>query len=407
MGSQVFRRIVGVLSAVSIAVLPLTLQPLAAAASSSGTLFAVRGETQVVSIDPSTGAMTTIADVTAPFPGDALGDLASDPATHQLFTVQTTWTFDPTQFPPLIASYQLVTIDTKTHALTTSPDLPQSLSLAFDPSTHTLFGLTQCCPAQIVRVDPSTGGETAVATVDGAQLSSMAVAPDTSSIYIASTIFGAYPPTGVLLRVNTITGAVTTGPSLGVGVIALAYDSSAHALFGKTFCCPTGVVRIDPSTGVEGAVGTFDLGYGNSLAVDPGSHTIFAMEDAQGAMSFDQFVASIDDRSGAIALSTAIPLNGYIRSLAFEGVAITPDSIKADVQSALASGAISNSGLATSLLAELNAASAARAHGQCATAANIYQAFINELSGQSGKLVASATASQLTSEAQFLIANCP
>jgi hypothetical protein len=86
---------------------------------------------------------------------------------------------------------------------------------------------------------------------------------------------------------------------------------------------------------------------------------------------------------------------------------ITPDSIKADVSAALASGAIARAGVANSLLAKLDAASAARARGQCSTAAQVYRAFINELHAQSGKFVATGTASQLIDEAQFLIDNCP
>jgi hypothetical protein len=46
-------------------------------------------------------------------------------------------------------------------------------------------------------------------------------------------------------------------------------------------------------------------------------------------------------------------------------------------------------------------------HHQCGTAASLYKAFISAVKAQSGKHIAAATASQLVSEAQFLIANCP
>jgi hypothetical protein len=77
------------------------------------------------------------------------------------------------------------------------------------------------------------------------------------------------------------------------------------------------------------------------------------------------------------------------------------------VNSAAASGAIDNAGVATALIAQLDAAAAARANGQCTTAANIYSAFINAVTAQSGTHISAATAAQLVSEAQFLIANCP
>jgi hypothetical protein len=106
------------------------------------------------------------------------------------------------------------------------------------------------------------------------------------------------------------------------------------------------------------------------------------------------------------------PVNGastpdFLTSLGFLGTTITPDSIRADVRSALAGGAIDSAGVANALLAQLNAAAAARGAGQCTTAASIYQAFVNAVNAQSGRHVAAATAAQLVSEGQFLAANCP
>lgn len=119
---------------------------------------------------------------------------------------------------------------------------------------------------------------------------------------------------------------------------------------------------------------------------------------------------SINDQTGASTESPALLDSVVGLGLAFEPtatVAITPASTRADVQSAVQSGAISSSGVATALLAQLDAASAARTRGQCATAASIYQAFINALAAQSGQFVAATTAAQLTGDAQFLISNCP
>jgi hypothetical protein len=88
-------------------------------------------------------------------------------------------------------------------------------------------------------------------------------------------------------------------------------------------------------------------------------------------------------------------------------IIVTPDSIKCDVTQFLQSGAITNGGNANSLLAKLDAAAAARARGQCSTAANIYSAFINELQAQSGKNVDAAAAAIMIADAQYLIAHCP
>jgi hypothetical protein len=88
-------------------------------------------------------------------------------------------------------------------------------------------------------------------------------------------------------------------------------------------------------------------------------------------------------------------------------IVVTPDSIKQDVNLFLAAGMIKNNGIANSLLAKLSAAAAARAAGDCGTAANIYGAFINELQAQSGEGVDATAANIMIGDAQYLIANCP
>lgn len=88
-------------------------------------------------------------------------------------------------------------------------------------------------------------------------------------------------------------------------------------------------------------------------------------------------------------------------------IIVTPDSIKGDVSQFLGAGKIKNNGEANSLLAKLNAAANARAAGNCATANNIYQAFINELNAQSGKGVDAVAAAIMIGDAQYLMAHCP
>lgn len=87
-------------------------------------------------------------------------------------------------------------------------------------------------------------------------------------------------------------------------------------------------------------------------------------------------------------------------------IIVTADSIKDDVRQFESSGDISKHGIATSLLAKLDAAAAARSR-DCATAANIYGAFINEVSAQSGKAITTAAAAILIADAQYLAQHCP
>jgi beta-glucosidase/6-phospho-beta-glucosidase/beta-galactosidase len=97
--------------------------------------------------------------------------------------------------------------------------------------------------------------------------------------------------------------------------------------------------------------------------------------------------------------------NTATRSVTFT-IIVTPESIKQDVADFLAAGAIRNRGLARSLLAKLDAAAAAQARHNCATAANIYSAFINQLNALSGHGVDSAAAAIMMADARYLIAHC-
>src|SRR6185312_16084756 len=183
---------------------------------------------------------------------------------------------------------------------------------------------------------------------------------------------------------------------------------SSGTLYGKTFTCcgPAHLLRINTTTGDETAVGSFDVGFmGNSLTIDPSTHRIFFMEDELEAFGFFQQVGTVDPQAGTIALSPQIPLTGYIRSLAFEAVVVTADAVIGEVNAAIASGSITNRGIGTALLSELNAGKAAQARGQCTAALGLYRAFVTDVKAQSGKSISAATAAQLAADAQAI--TCP
>jgi FIMAH domain-containing protein len=410
MGRTLLRRVLGLLAVISVAAVPLAAGPApAAAAASTGTLFGM-GLSTIYKIDTSTGALspfTTLPPIPPTQMNQSFNGLASDPIGHRLFTVRSSVSSDfSTQF------YDLVTVDTQTGAATVSPDMAQGApELAFDTSSGALFGVTNfCCPFRLVRIDPVTGAQTHIADLPGVQESNIAIAPSKHAIYMLSE---SQDPITFQLVVNVITvdesgSTITESPVLTMGAFQVAYDTSTGTLFGKSFCCPGNLLKIDPATGAETTVETADLGFGSGFAMDPASHNIYMTQDVFNVFGFFQVLQSVNDQTGAVSVSTTqFPTGIFLQYLTFEGVAITPDSIKADVRSAFASGAITNAGVETSLLAELSAASDARSRGQCSVAAADYQAFIDELNAQSGKTVSSSTASQLISEAQFLIANCP
>lgn len=98
--------------------------------------------------------------------------------------------------------------------------------------------------------------------------------------------------------------------------------------------------------------------------------------------------------------------NASQQSVTFS-IVVTPESIKQDVQIFLDAGLIKDPGTATALLAKLNAAAEAFAEGDCARAANLYEAFISLLQAQSGVHVDPVAAAIMIADAEYLIANCP
>ena len=407
-------RKVAVLIGTSLSLLPLLAQPTPVVAATTGTLFGIdiHGPA-VVRIDPGTGALTPVADLSLPpdhlAPG-FMDTLASDPATHRLFLVRTVDDIS-SGFPT--RTYELVTVDSRGGILSVSSDMGRPVtSLAFDSSAHTLFGLTgDCCPFQVVTVDPISGSLTHIADVPGDTLSFMAFSPSTHSLYVDSESFAAPPPSppvNTLVSVSTVAPyAVKSSLPLSRGVNSLAFDTALGMLVGVTFF-PPHFVSLAPTTGAETFPGSYDFGFflEPGVALDPATHTYFKVQDVfddvQGPIAH---IASINDQTGAGVLGESTGTN--LAALVFETPPITADSIRAGVRGALAGGAIDNAGVAAALLAELNAAAAARSRADCATAANLYNAFINNVTAQSGNHVAATTASQLIGEAQFLVANCP
>ena len=106
------------------------------------------------------------------------------------------------------------------------------------------------------------------------------------------------------------------------------------------------------------------------------------------------------------AISAADKVNNQTSASVTFTIIVTPASIIDDVNQFQASGAIS-AGIATALLAKLNAALAARNAGDCATAANIYSAFIAQVMAQTGKGITPVAAAILIADAQYLITHCP
>ena len=179
----------------------------------------------------------------------------------------------------------------------------------------------------------------------------------------------------------------TTGP-----VIAITQPASTTYVHSATLTLNYTVT--DPCTGVKSFTPTMD---GSTTLAGHGLQSAQVIklltELALGPHTF--LINAVDNAGNADSLPVTFT------------IIVTPDSIKDDVRQFLAAGKIKNNGLANSLLQTLDAAAKARAHGNCNTAANNYQAFINAVNAQSGKGVDATAAAIMVADAQYLIAHCP
>ncbi|HKV89087.1 MAG TPA: hypothetical protein VJT78_13920 [Candidatus Dormibacteraeota bacterium] len=430
MGKRAFRSLLVALAAVSIAFLPLLGRPVHAATSSTGTLFGVTQSQHLVKVDPSSGSLTLVADLNTPN-SPQIVELASDPTTRKLYAERvSTIGFDPNGFP--IFALNLLTIDSQTGAILAQPQLTAvAQSLVFDTASHTLFGF-DFQTGDIVKVDPNTAAVTPFATVpvgSGTFIDNLAGTSSTHTLYLAAENISFPPVTNTptqIFSIDTLTAQVSTGVVLDSPVRQIVADGPS--LFGIRDD-NLDMLAINLTTGstsfVASARYSAESFFPAGPTVDPTTHTVFVASSAfDPVLGFQTHVLAINDQTGTTTASGAF--NEFLTQFIFEAAPpITPQTIKSDVRSALATGAIDSAGVANSLLAKLNAAadarsttvasvSGARTGSGCKVAANLYQAFIREVMAQSASRasgvrphIAPATASELIGEAKFLIANCP
>jgi hypothetical protein len=229
----------------------------------------------------------------------------------------------------------IVTIDSLTGAFTSSPAVSGFVgSIKYDTSSNVLYGLTFAPTGQsLVRLDPSTGAATTVASFASTSPVSMSmeVVPGANTVYINSeTLSFALPPpppTSQVLTVNTLTGSVTTSPVLNRTTRSITYDVSANKLYGATECCPRDLVQIIPTSGAEQFIGnihgTDQQRFGN-MVTDSASHTVLADVQFQGTgFTWDDHIVSINTVTRLATAGPAIPA-GSIGALYFEPTATPP-----------------------------------------------------------------------------------
>ena len=383
----------------------------AAAEASTGTLFGITGFGQSVlsRIDPATGVVTDIEDLAGPEQGQ-LVNVTGDPLAHRIYALRQSVVFTP---PSTIAIHnQLLTINSDTGAVTAGAiGAVGNGQIVFDDASGLLYQLN--FGGRISSIDPLTGKSTLVATVPvtSSDTLSLVVVPGASTIYVGQSTFD-YETGGEnydVITVNLTSGTSTTSP-LNAGRLGfLMYDSSSGTLLTSD---RQNLYSVDPGSGAETVISNYNNNsqalFFFSGAVDASTSTVYLHLNAFDFFNPLDQIVTIDEHSGSFAFSAANITTPQLESMYFQPlVTVTPDSIAAAVRNSLADGQITKSGVANTLLSDLSAAAAAHNRGQCKTAANIYQQFINDVSAQSAKSIAVATASRLTREAENLQGSCP
>lgn len=115
----------------------------------------------------------------------------------------------------------IITIDTRSGAVMESPPMSRGfMKLGFDPDVG-LFGITACCPNEVVSIDPTTWILTPISIVGDASYSisgSPAVDPRAHRFFV-DRIRHSQPDTDHIIAIDTRTGAVIEGLALSHGFL--------------------------------------------------------------------------------------------------------------------------------------------------------------------------------------------
>jgi hypothetical protein len=162
-------------------------------------------------VDPTTGATTltaTLANV-----GGSILSMAVVPGAHTIYVNDEEQRLDGSFMD------QILVVDTQTGTISTSPALAQPVRIiGYDPSLGNLFGATECCPRNLVRIDPISGAETSVGTItdDPTKLFAFAMAIDPGSHTAFMDVSTWFPDTltteDEIVSMNEQTGAETLSP---------------------------------------------------------------------------------------------------------------------------------------------------------------------------------------------------
>ena len=159
--------------------------------SASGSLFGLT-QTQVVKVDPASAAITPFANIPNPY-GVYIYSTVVDSASHTLYIAQ-----EDVSGSVETNSTRIFTVDTSSSgSISTGVVTDHAIrEIGFDGAR--LYGITECCPENLVGIDMSTGATSFIAPVsDGSTIVQFGTAADedTHTVFISTSTSD--PITGV------------------------------------------------------------------------------------------------------------------------------------------------------------------------------------------------------------------
>src|SRR6266851_8696609 len=202
-----------------------------------------QGVRSVVRLDPKFGTISTVASL--PPAGAVIDSMAVSGQTHTIYVNREDISFPRPPEPPT----QILAVDTVLNAVvSTSPVLSRAIrSISYDTSSNSLFGVTECCPQDLLQIDPSSWTQNFIANVNNSTqqgfLFYQAVDPLSHTVFLPFEFF-VLPSESHIVSVDTKTRMPSVSPAIPTGVASIYFETGATPLDTSP---PTTSITLSPA----------------------------------------------------------------------------------------------------------------------------------------------------------------